>query len=347
MPQTESPTRAGKIAVLGSGTIGTYLGGALLAAGADVILIGRPAMRARIAKFGLVLTDLKQRRVQRSAEQVPYREDAQALSEAKLILVTVKSSASAAAAVDIARHAAPGALVVSLQNGIGNAAVLRQGAPQAQVIGGMVPFNVVQCPDGRLHRGTEGELMVERCAALQPWLPVFARAHIPLIERDDFVAVQWGKLLLNLNNPVNALSGLPLRQQLSQRLYRRVLAALIDEALGVLHQAKIVPAKVGKIAPRWLPTLLQLPDWLFRRVAAQMLKIDPEARSSMWEDLQAGRATEIDYLNGAVVALAATCGLDAPCNRRMVTLVIQATNGTNRQVDGATMLRALSQFETR
>ena len=332
--------------MLGSGSIGTYLGGALLAAGADVVLIGRPAMRARIAKFGLVLTDLQQRRVQQGAEQVPYREDADALAQAGLILVTVKSSASAAAAVEIARHAAPGALVVSLQNGIGNAAVLRQGAPQVQIIGGMVPFNVVQCPDGRLHRGTEGELMVERCAALAPWLAFFASAHLPLIERDDFVSVQWGKLLLNLNNPVNALSGLPLRQQLSQRLYRRVLAALIDEALGVLRQAGIVPARVGKIAPRWLPTLLRLPDWLFRRLAAQMLKIDPEARSSMWEDLQAGRATEIDYLNGAVVALAATCEIDAPCNRRMVNLVHQARHDTDRHVDGATMLRALLQSET-
>ncbi|EGF32036.1 2-dehydropantoate 2-reductase [Oxalobacteraceae bacterium IMCC9480] len=330
-----------RIVVLGSGSVGTYVGGALLDAGADVVLIGRERMRQRLLQHGLVLTDMQQREVRLAGSDVPYSLDPQALAGADLILLAVKSSDTAAAAELILQHAAATVPVLSLQNGIGNAAILRRCLPDRPVLAGMVPFNVVQTEDGRLHRGTQGELMVEASPLLAGWLPLFARAHLPLVERVDVVEVQWGKLLLNLNNPLNALSGLPLKTQLSQRAWRRCLALLVDEALATLDAAGIVPAQVAKIAPRRLPLLLRLPNWLFTRVAAQMLRIDPEARSSMWEDLQAGRRTEIDYLNGAVVALAASLGRTAPANQQLVTLVRQAENGALPALDGKTLWRQL------
>ena len=58
-------------------------------------------------------------------------------------------------------------------------------------------------------------------------------------------------------------------------------------------------------------------DEIFRRIFGRSMKIDPNARSSMWEDLSKGRLTEIDELQGAVVALAEAHGLDAPVNRRI------------------------------
>ena len=331
-----------KIAILGSGSIGTYVGGALLQAGAEVVFIGRTAMQQRILQHGLVLTDLHQRRIELASARVPYRLDAQALAGVSVILVTVKSSATAQAAQDILQWAPPDAVIISLQNGIGNAATLQQVLPQRTIVGGMVPFNVAQTDDGRLHRGTEGELMVEACALLAPCLALFAQAGLPLIERSDFFAVQWGKLLLNLNNPLNALSGLPLKTQLSQRCWRRCLALLISEALIVLDAAGIAPAQVARVAPRRLPALLRLPDFLFRRIAAQMLRIDPEARSSMWEDLQAGRRTEIDYLNGAVVKLAVSIGRSAPANESIVALVRQVEQGDLAGLGGAALWTVLN-----
>lgn len=332
-----------KIAVFGAGSIGSYVGGALLASGADVILIGRARMRERIARQGLILTDLHGRRRDLSSAQVAYAEDPAALAAADLILVTVKSADTATAAHAIRDHAKPSALVLSLQNGIGNADTLRQLLPGWAVLAGMVPFNVVQLPDGRLHRGTEGDLAVEASPALAVWHGAFKAAHLPLLEHADFASVQWGKLLLNLNNPVNALSGLPLKAELSQRAYRRCLALLIEEALWVLRAAGIRPAKVARIGPRLLPWLLRLPDALFSRVAAAMLRIDPQARSSMWEDLQAGRRTEVDYLNGAVLKLAQSLGHDAPANRRIVALIRAAEAGTQAARSGEALLRALKQ----
>lgn len=330
-----------RIVVLGSGSVGTYVGGALLGVGADVVLIGRTRMQQRLLQHGLKLSDMQQREVRLAGSDVPYQLDAQGLASADLILLTVKSSDTASAAGLILQHAGPAVPVLSLQNGIGNAATLRELLPDRPVLAGMVPFNVVQTDDGRLHRGTQGELMVEASPLLADWLPLFASAHLPLIERTDFVEVQWGKLLLNLNNPLNALSGLPLKTQLSQRAWRGCLALLVDEALAMLDAAGIVAVQVATIPPRRLPLLLRLPDWLFKRIAAKMLRIDPEARSSMWEDLQAGRRTEIDYLNGAVVALAASLGRTAPANRLLVELVREAENGAAKQWDGVALLQAL------
>jgi 2-dehydropantoate 2-reductase len=144
---------------------------------------------------------------------------------------------------------------------------------------------------------------------------------VPVAERGDMTGVLWGKLLLNLNNALNALAGVPLAAELADRRWRRLLARQIDEGLAVLKAAGIRPAPIEKVPPRAVPRILRLPDWLFRRVARSMLAIDPEARSSMWEDLGARRPTEIDHLQGAILALAAKTGVRVPLTRRIVELV--------------------------
>jgi 2-dehydropantoate 2-reductase len=338
---TDGNNTPSTIAVFGAGSIGAFVGGALIAGGADVVLIGRARLRDRVARHGLAISDMDGRRLQLPPERVRCSEDAAGLVGAGMVLVTVKSADTASAAQALSAHAAPDALVISLQNGIGNAEVLRRALPGRQVLAGMVPFNVVQTDDGRFHRGTEGSLMLEASPALTPWLGSFEAAGLPLLQRADFASVQWGKLLLNLNNAVNALSGLPLKTQLSQRDYRRCLALLIDEALAALRAAGIEPAQVAKVAPSRLPRLLRLPDWLYKRLASASLRIDPEARSSMWEDLQAGRHTEVDYLNGAVVTLAQSVGLNAVANRRMAELVHAAERGERTAMTGRDLLAAL------
>lgn len=330
-----------RIAIFGAGSVGAFVGGALIAASADVLLIGRARIREQIASHGLTVSDMDGRNTMLPAAQVQISEDPSALAGAGLVLVTVKSADTESAAQALALHAAPDALIISLQNGIGNADVLRRALPGRTVLAGMVPFNVVQLPESRFHRGTEGSLMVEASPALAPWLPLFEAAGLPLVQRTDFAAVQWGKLLLNLNNPVNALSGVPLKTQLSDRDYRRCLALLMDEALHALNAAGIAPAQIGRVPPSRMSRLMRLPNWLFTRVAAAALRIDPEARSSMWEDLQAGRRTEIDYLNGAVVALAERHKVDAPANRRIVALVHATEQRERGAMSGKDLLATL------
>ncbi|MDQ8732494.1 ketopantoate reductase C-terminal domain-containing protein [Bradyrhizobium sp. LHD-71] len=114
-----------------------------------------------------------------------------------------------------------------------------------------------------------------------------------------------------------------MRDQLSRRAWRQLLAAQIAEALAVTRAAGIEPT-TSPLPASWLPFVLRLPDSLFRTLAAPMLKIDPQARSSMWEDLQLRRRTEIDHLQGAIVRLAARHGLQAPMSQRITALVRSA-----------------------
>ena len=329
------------IVVLGAGAIGGYLGGCLTASGANVSLLGRIKTLETVTQHGLTLTDLHQRKHVIRPEAVRISIDPQILQLADFVLVTVKSRDTDAVAELIKTHAKPHATVISFQNGVGNADRLSQQLPHLTVVAGMVPFNVVTLPHGHLHCGTEGNLSAQRHIAITPLLPLFNKAGLPIEQYDNFTEVQWGKLILNLNNAVNALSDLPLKEELSQHAYRKCLASLIEETLVVLKKAGIQPAKVSKVSPALLPHILKLPNFIFKRLAGSMLKIDEKARSSMWEDLQLKRTTEVNELNGAVVRLAESCGARAPLNKKMVALIQDAEQGQPLGLTGEMLLNKM------
>jgi 2-dehydropantoate 2-reductase len=276
---------------------------------------------AALREHGLTLTDLDggTRRIESSA--LSLHETVPPGIAPSLVLLAVKSGATAEAATQLGAALPSGTPVVSMQNGLSNAATAQAAAPSLRLLAGMVPFNIAEIGPGQYHRGTTGDLAAQDDFALREKLADFERAGLPLHLHEDLRAVQWGKLLLNLNNPVNALSGLPLRAQLMDRGYRQCLAALQTEALALLRSAGITPAQVSALPPHRIPPLLRLPSPLFRLIAARMLRIDPKARSSMADDLAQGRATEIDALCGEVTRLAESQGLTAPINARMVGLV--------------------------
>lgn len=326
---------------MGAGAVGCYVGGCLAAAGVPVTLVGRPRVLDALAQHGLTLTDRDGARRQVAAAALNLQATVPADARPALVLLTVKSGATASAAADLAAVLSPGTPVLSLQNGIANADVAQRAAPPLAALPGMVPYNVAELGPGAYHRGTAGRLASVAHPVLQAWAGVFDAAGVPLDLHADLRAIQWGKLLLNLNNPVNALSGLPLRAQLLDRGYRRCFAALIDEALGVLRAAGIAPAQMTAVAPHLLPRMLRLPDWLFRRVAAPMLRVDAKARSSMADDLALGRRTEVDALSGEVVRLARAHGLKAPRNAKMVELLDGSWPTPPARLDAEALQRAL------
>ncbi|KIZ47688.1 MULTISPECIES: 2-dehydropantoate 2-reductase [Rhodopseudomonas] len=310
------------IRIAGAGSIGCFVGGMLADAGRDVALLARPRVIAEIGGHGLRLTSFEglDRRI--APEALTLSEDPAVLRDAAFVLVTVKSADTAEIADLIARHAPFDAVVISLQNGIGNVATLRAHLPGRSVLAAMVPFNVVAIGEGRYHRATSGDIIVERDQA-----DTAARLSVPglrLLPSDDIIGVQWGKLLVNLNNALNALSGLPLRDQLAQRDWRRLFADQMAEGLAVIRAEAIKPVAATPLPPAWLPRLLRLPDPLFNLLLGRTMKIDRNARSSMWEDLQRGRRSEIDYLQGVIVEIARRRGLSVPLSQRVMDLIKQA-----------------------
>lgn len=331
------------VLVMGAGSVGCYIGGLTQLAGVPVHFVGRPRVLAALRKQGLHLTDQDglDRRI--PALELRLHDAPPAGLKPDLVLLCVKSGATVEAATALGLTLPEGTPVVSLQNGIANAELARAAVPQLRWHAGMVPFNIAELGPGHYHRGTGGALAAQGSAAdaaLAAWQTALARVGMRLQLHADLAPVQWGKLLLNLNNPVNALSGRPLREELLQRGYRRVLAGLQQEALDLLDAAGRPVAQLTPLPPRRLLALLRMPTFVFRLAAARMLRIDAKARSSMADDLAQGRTTEIDALCGEVVRLAEGLGRQAPLNARMLGLV-QAWPTRRHPYAPAELLRAL------
>lgn len=310
------------IVVAGAGAIGCFVGGMLAASGRRVALLVRPRVKTEIERFGLRLTDFDGSEKKLDAGQLALSEDPSIFHGAGIVLVTVKSADTAAVAEQIAQHAPEDAVIVSLQNGVGNVAVLRERLGGRRVLAGMVPFNVIAMGEGRFHRSTSGDIhMGEDAENTAGKLSV---AGLTMRASGDITGVQWGKLIINLNNALSALSDMPLAAQLASRDWRRLFADQMAEGLAVLKAAGIVPVSSTPIPMSWSPTLLRLPDTIFNAILGRTMKIDPEARSSMWQDLKLGRKTEIDYLQGAVIALAERNNVSVPLMRRIVALIKDA-----------------------
>ncbi len=326
------------IAIFGAGSIGCYVGGRLVTGGASVRFIGRNHMLETVARKGLTLSDLHGWKTRLAPDMVEFTLDPSAVAGVDLVLVTVKSGDTASAADAMAPHLSASTPLLTLQNGLHNGELLAGHLPDRQVLLGSVPFNVAQIAPGHFHQGSEGTLQVGRSPLLDPVLSAFERAGLPLVQHQDIQAVQWAKLLFNLNNAVNALSGLPLRDELLQRSYRQVLAAAQREGLALLEAKHQHLARLTPLPAQWIPTLLDAPDALFRLAAKRMLALDPLARSSMQDDLVCGRKTEIDYLQGEILELAHSLHREAPVNARLLQLVHAAELGGRRTWSGEALL---------
>ena len=310
------------IGVAGAGSIGCFVGGMLAASGRKVALLARPRVIGEIETNGLRLTSFEGFDRTIAASELTLSEDPAIFADVSAVLVTVKSADTAEIADLIAQHAPEDAVVVSLQNGVGNVSVLRQRLPGRRVLAAMVPFNVVAPGEGRFHRATSGDIVVEQDDA-----ETAERLSVPglkLRATGNIDGVQWGKLLVNLTNALNALSALPLRRQLADRRWRRLMADQVAEGLAAIRAEGIAPVSPTPLPSGWTPSLLRLPDPIFQMLLGRTMKIDPEARSSMSEDLQRGRRTEIDYLQGIVVEIAGRHGLEVPLSRRIVALIKSA-----------------------
>ncbi|WP_170401857.1 2-dehydropantoate 2-reductase [Ruegeria arenilitoris] len=314
-----------KLVIAGAGSIGCYCGGLLADAGHDATLLGRARVLDSIRQNELTVTDYSGMRKTIPADRLTLSDDPACLSDADLVLVTVKTGATAEMARLIAAHTPAAAPVISLQNGMENARTLHTALPGRDVRAGMVPFNVVPAGPATWHRATSGDIVIQ--SGLGTLARRLSSPDLPVTETDGIEAVQWGKLVINLNNALNALSGLTLREQLLNRDWRRLMADQMAEALAVLAASGHPVASTTPL-PAWMtPHILRLPTPLFSRIAARMLTIDPAARTSMAYDLDAGRPTEIDSLQGEIIRLGRETGTPTPICDRVAGLITRGETG--------------------
>ena len=317
MNQSHSP----KVVIAGAGSIGCYVGGMLANGGANVHFFARQRIADDINANGLFLSDWTGADYRVPASQFQVSLQADVFKDADLILICVKSKDTAEMAQTIKEHANDQAVIFSFQNGVGNSQTIQDILPEHIVLPVMVPYNVVYQSGGKFHCGTEGSLYCQQHPEAKSLKKLADDAGLAFEMKGDMKSIMWGKLLLNLNNPINALSGIPLKQQLETAGFRKIYRDSLKEGLKVLAAANIQPGQVAAVPVKVIPYILSLPTFLFKRVAQKMLAMDPKARSSMWEDLQNKRPVEVDYINGEIVKLGKQLNVDTSLNERLIELV--------------------------
>ncbi|MEW6269879.1 MAG: ketopantoate reductase family protein [Thermodesulfobacteriota bacterium] len=312
-----------RVVVVGAGAVGSVVGGLLAGCGHDVLLVGRAAHVAEIGRAGLAVTGLFGDRTSRPRATTDL---ARADEPADLVFVSVKSHATRAIADELARWRHRPTLVVSLQNGLGNVETLAAALGARRVLGARVIFGALVPRPGAAHVTVNAQPVaigpLREDAALQARARRVAEllgdAGIPAAAVASVEPVLWEKALYNCGlNPLGALHGLTYGEVVASNELRPLLDAAIDEGFAV--------ARAAGIALPWSDASA------FRAYFYSTL-VPPTAahRSSMRQDLEAGRRTEVDAIGGAIVRDGERLGIPTPVNARLVAAIRDAERAAVR-----------------
>ena len=293
------------IAVVGAGAVGGYFGGLLARAGAPVTMIGRPAFVDAVNKNGLFLDTLQFQediRVQASTE-------ISAAAGADIILFCVKTTDNAATARQLAPLLTPGALVVSLQNGVDNVEQIRAAA-NLEVLTAVVYVAASVPEPGRIKHVGRGDLTLgPKTEKTERLATIFTRAGIPCRISDNIAGELWTKLLWNCAlNAISALGRVKYGQIAASDDARQVVKSLVEEVFAVATAAGIRLVGVEDASAAFAGAI---------KVATQMAG----ALSSTAQDMLRGKHTEIDSLNGYISRRGAELGVPTPVNHALYTMI--------------------------
>jgi 2-dehydropantoate 2-reductase len=316
-----------RIAVVGAGAVGCYFGGMLARAGAPVTLIGRPQHVEAITRDSLFLESTHFQQL------IPVLASSQmsAAREADLTLLCVKTPATVEAAKSLAPCLAPGATVLSLQNGVDNVERIRSAAP-IEAFPAVVYVAAEMTAPGRVKHTGRGDLVIgdlsrhaqedaARRSQLESIAALFARAGVPCRVSENIEGELWTKMIINCAyNAVSALGRTRYHRLVKNPWTREVMIEAIQEGVAVARAAGV-----------------RLPDVDMIEVGLKIADSMANAISSTAQDLARGKLTEIESLNGYLARRGAELGVGTPVNQTLHALVKlleeQVTGGKGVKVD--------------
>jgi 2-dehydropantoate 2-reductase len=288
-----------KIAVMGAGAVGCYYGAMLARAGHRVTMIGRPAHVEAMRTNGLVLETSSFSEVLR----VEATTEADGVEGADLVLFCVKSDDTLQAGKEIAPYLGPETAVISLQNGVDNAARLETvlGRP---VTPAAVYVAVEMAGAGHVKHHGRGDLVLGQSRSSPDFASAFTAAGVPTEVSENVIGELWAKLAVNCAyNAISAIGQLSYGRMTAVEGVRDVMRDVVAECLAVAAQQNV-----------------RLPDDIFNTVLG-LAELMPNQLSSTAQDLARGRRSEIGHLNGYVVRTGQACGVSTPVNRVLLAMV--------------------------
>src|SRR5262249_24586554 len=294
-----------RIAVVGAGAVGGYFGGMFARAGAPTVFIGRKHFVDAVHSKGLVLDKSEgweRIRVKATVEMSAVR-------DCSLILFCVKANNTPVTAAQMARFVRPDAAIVCLQNGVDNADQIR-GAANVVALPAVVYVAVSVPEPGRVKHLARGDLIIgqpfERTTDLAD---LFVRAGIPCRISDIIEGELWLKLLRNCAlNAISALGHARYGEIAQSEDAKKLMQDVVGEVLAVARAAGVDLPGVHDRESGMAAAM---------ELATQMA----DAVSLTAQDLNRGRLTEIDALNGYNSRRGAELGVPVPVNHALFTLV--------------------------
>ncbi|UCF90045.1 MAG: 2-dehydropantoate 2-reductase [Desulfobacterales bacterium] len=297
-----------RIAVVGAGAMGSLFGALLAETGTEVCLydVWIDHINA-INQSGLRIEHQNQTRT----VSIHATADPNQIGRADLAIIFVKSTQTAPATRTAAQLLGTDGLILTLQNGMGNADIMAQFIDPARIVAGTTAHGATVLGPGRIRHAGSGPTVIGLWAPgegaqtlIQPIAARFTQAGIETEVVADVRPVVWNKLLVNVGiNAITALTGIKNGQLLDLAATREVSRAAVEEARSVA-QARGVQTRGDAVAH------------VFQIAEATALN-----RSSMGQDVDARRPTEIDAINGFIVREARQLGLPVPVNQTLTALI--------------------------
>ena len=301
-----------RVVVFGAGAIGGLLAARLLGAGNAVLLVGRTDAVQAIRDAGLTVV---------GKSQGTFRPEAsQGIPEGwapELVVLTVKTPDVGTAAEEIGRQVRHPVPILALQNGLGVEDQVVEGLaragwpdPRERVVRGINSYGAYVESPGRVHHAGDGEILLPAhpsgalAAAVDTAERLLTGAGLTVRRTDDLPRELWRKAVLNgAINPVTADHGV-LNGELQKDPWR-------GQALRLLEEGRVAAGLAGHLFSRE-----ELEGDLWRVVRSTATN-----RSSMLQDLDHGRRTEIDSISGYLLLVAGSHGVDLPDTRRVIDRV--------------------------
>lgn len=297
-----------KIAIIGSGAMGSLFGGRLSLAGHEVVLydVYREHVEA-VCSGGLSIEDAATGEV--TVARPSASGDPVSAKGAGVLVIFVKSTSTEEVAAQFAPLAGPDSIVLTLQNGLGNEEIIRRHFGAARTAAGVTSQGATFLGPGRIRHAGKGPTHISmsdgKCGRLDGLCAALVSSGFETHVEADVAGLVWSKLIINAGiNALTAIMGQPNGMLLEAPETRAVMADLVSEAVRV---AKARGIQVSYPDP--LATVYEVA----RNTGAN--------RSSMLQDFDRARPSEIDFMNGAIVREAAALGIPVPVNVTVTRLV--------------------------
>lgn len=302
-----------KIVVFGSGAMGSWLGALLAHAGHDVTLVARRDHAAVMGAQGLLVTGktqlaLRPKVVTRAAD-APVPE---------LLVLAVKAYDTDAALRDAAPLLGQRTDVLAFQNGLGNVERIGAAVDPRRVFAAVTTHGVTYVEPGHVEHAGVGYFRVGSPSGEHARAKAIADALRQTgldVELTEGIAGEiWAKVVVNAAiNPITAITGLRNGALLQVAPLRELMQRVVEEAVDVAR---------AEGAP--------LPDEDLLARARRVAELTAANKSSMLQDVERGRRTEIDAICGEIVQRGARHGIDTPVNLALRALVKGVEESTRR-----------------